>query len=377
MRRINQWLREPLHIEMIVGQRSFSAVSKRFIFVVMFLLPGYVLADLFTLRIGSGHPAGPTVYVTVIRDFVVPELKRRVAAETEHELRIVEGYGGSIASVAETLEAVQIGILDIGAFCVCFEPAKLFLHNFQYFVPFGPQDAQEGIRLSRAVYDLNPWLAEQLKERYGQRLLAINGFDNYHLGSSIFWDSLDDLRGVKVAGAGPNLPWLESAGVIPVQSTLPDGYMSLQTGVYSGWLMFPSSYFAYKFHEPAPYYTLIGFGSMGGAVIMTMNLRTLERLPVEVRQIVEEVGREYETQAARELDVRQIVGLENLRAAGATVRDLPEDVRRDWAQSLSDFPNRMAKEADSRGMPGTEIIRSYIELVTQSGYDWPVEYAIE
>ena len=377
MRRINQWLREPLHIEMIVGQRSFSAVSKRFIFVVMFLLPGYVLADLFTLRIGSGHPAGPTVYVTVIRDFVVPELKRRVAAETEHELRIVEGYGGSIASVAETLEAVQIGILDIGAFCVCFEPAKLFLHNFQYFVPFGPQDAQEGIRLSRAVYDLNPWLAAQLKERYGQRLLAINGFDNYHLGSSIFWDSLDDLRGVKVAGAGPNLPWLESAGVIPVQSTLPDGYMSLQTGVYSGWLMFPSSYFAYKFHEPAPYYTLIGFGSMGGAVIMTMNLRTLERLPVEVRQIVEEVGREYETQAARELDVRQIVGLENLRAAGATVRDLPEDVRRDWAQSLSDFPNRMAKEADSRGMPGTEIIRSYIELVTQSGYDWPVEYAIE
>lgn len=377
MRRINQWLCEPLHIEMIVGQRSFSAVSKRFIFVVMFLLPGYVLADLFTLRIGSGHPAGPTVYVTVIRDFVVPELKRRVAAETEHELRIVEGYGGSIASVAETLEAVQIGILDIGAFCVCFEPAKLFLHNFQYFVPFGPQDAQEGIRLSRAVYDLNPWLAEQLKERYGQRLLAINGFDNYHLGSSIFWDSLDDLRGVKVAGAGPNLPWLESAGVIPVQSTLPDGYMSLQTGVYSGWLMFPSSYFAYKFHEPAPYYTLIGFGSMGGAVIMTMNLRTLERLPVEVRQIVEEVGREYETQAARELDVRQIVGLENLRAAGATVRDLPEDVRRDWAQSLSDFPDRMAKEADSRGMPGTEIIRSYIELVTQSGYDWPVEYAIE
>ena len=377
MRRINQWLREPLHIEMIVGQRSFSAVSKRFIFVVMFLLPCYVLADLFTLRIGSGHPAGPTVYVTVIRDFVVPELKRRVAAETEHELRIVEGYGGSIASVAETLEAVQIGILDIGAFCVCFEPAKLFLHNFQYFVPFGPQDAQEGIRLSRAVYDLNPWLAEQLKESYGQRLLAINGFDNYHLGSSIFWDSLDDLRGVKVAGAGPNLPWLESAGVIPVQSTLPDGYMSLQTGVYSGWLMFPSSYFAYKFHEPAPYYTLIGFGSMGGAVIMTMNSRTLERLPVEVRQIVEEVGREYETQAARELDVRQIVGLENLRAAGATVRDLPEDVRRDWAQSLSDFPNRMAKEADSRGMPGTEIIRSYIELVTQSGYDWPVEYAIE
>ncbi len=364
-------------MEMYSKDRSFPAILARLAVAVMLVVPGHAVAELFTLRVGSGHPAGPTVYVTVMRDFVVPELKRRVAAETEHELRIVEGYGGSIASVAETLEAVQIGILDIGAFCVCFEPAKLFLHNFQYFVPFGPQDAQEGIRISREVYDLNPWLVEQLEERYGQRLLAVNGFDNYHLGSSVAWETLDDLRGVKVAGAGPNLPWLELAGVIPVQSTLPDGYMSLQTGVYSGWLMFPSSYFAYKFHEPAPYYTLIGFGAMGGAVIMTINSRSLERLPADVRQIVEEVGREYEVQAAKELDVRQIAGLESLRAAGATVRDLPNGVRQEWAQSLSDFPNRMAKEADSRGMPGTAILRSYIELITQSGYEWPVTYAIE
>ena len=191
------------------------------------------------------------------------------------------------------------------------------------------------------------------------------------------WESIDDLRGVKIGGAGPNLPWLEFAGVVPVQSTLPDGYMSLQTGVYSGWLLFPSAYFAYKFHEPAPYYTLIGFGAMGGAVIMTMNVRTLSRLPADVRQIVEEVGRGFEIEAARVLEERQIAGLANLRAAGATVRELSEDVRREWAQSLRDFPNRMAKEADSRGMPGSEVLRSYIELVSESGYQWPVDYTIE
>ena len=80
------------------------------------LFNSIVLAETFTLRVGSGHPAGPTVYATVIRDYFVPEIKRRVAEETEHELRVVEGYGGSIASVVETLEAVQIGILDIGDF---------------------------------------------------------------------------------------------------------------------------------------------------------------------------------------------------------------------------------------------------------------------
>ena len=344
--------------------------------VLQVLLPLRASAELYTLRVGSGHPAGPTAYVTVLRDYLVPELRRRVAEETEHELRIVEGYAGSIASVAETLEAVQIGILDIGGFCTCFEPAKLFIHNFQYFAPFGPQDAQVGIRIARQVYDTHPWLMEHLEENYRQTVIAINGWDNYHLGSSVSWETMDDLRGVKIAGAGPNLPWLESAGVIPVQSTLPDGYMALQTGVYSGWLMFPSAYFSYKFHEPAPYYTLIGFGAMGGAILVTMNTRSLDRLPSDVRQIVLEVGRSYEVEAGRVLDERQVLGLENLRNSGAAVRDLPDVVRADWARSLIDFPNEMAKEADSRGMPGSEVLRTYIEAVAQSGYDWPVPYII-
>lgn len=340
------------------------------------LLSSVASAELYTLRVGSGHPAGPTVYATVMRDYLVPELMRRVAEETEHELRIIEGYSGSISSVAETLEAVQIGILDIGGFCTCFEPAKMFLHNFQYFVPFGPQNAQASIRVARQVYDAHPWLNEHLEANYRQTVLAINGWDNYHLGTSVSWQTLEDLSGVKVAGAGPNLPWLESAGVIPVQSSLPDGYMALQTGVYSGWLMFPSAYFAYKFHEPAPYYTLIGFGAMGGAIVITMNTRSLERLPPEVRQIVLEVGRDYEVEAARVLDERQISGLESLRRSGATIRELPADVRVEWARSLSDFPNEMAREADSRGMPGSEVLRTYIQAVTQSGYDWPVPYDI-
>lgn len=334
-------------------------------------------AEQFTLRVGSGHPAGATVYVTVLRDYLVPELRRRVAEETDHELRIIEGYGGSIASVAETLEAVQIGILDIGAYCTCFEPAKLFLHNFQYFVPFGPQDAQLAMRVARQVYDAYPWLSDHLEENYRQTVLAINGWDNYHLGSSVPWESVEDLGGVKVAGAGPNLPWLEFAGVIPVQSTLPDGYMSLQTGVYSGWVMFPSAYAAYKFHEPAPYYTMIGFGAMGGAVVVTMNVRSLSRLPAEVQQIVAEVGRGYEAEAARVLDERQMAGLQMLQASGAEIRELPAGVRVQWAQSLLDFPDRMAKDADSRGMPGSEVIAAYIEAVTQSGYDWPVRYVID
>jgi len=132
-------------------------------------------AEDITLRIGAGHPNGPAVYVADTANFFVPEVKKRVAAETEHTIEFVEGYGGAIAGVAETLEAVQNGILDIGAYCMCFEPAKLFLHNFPYYAPFGPQDSQQQMQAVRAVYDKTPWLTDVFEKEYKQVLLGLHG----------------------------------------------------------------------------------------------------------------------------------------------------------------------------------------------------------
>ena len=51
---------------------------------------------------------------------LVPNIKKRVHAETNHKVRIIEAYAGK-GKVHETLEAVEKGLLDIGSYCVCFE----------------------------------------------------------------------------------------------------------------------------------------------------------------------------------------------------------------------------------------------------------------
>jgi len=333
-------------------------------------------ADEITLRIGSGHPNGPAVYVADVAEYFVPEVTKRVAAETEHTIEFVEGYGGAIAGVAETLEAVQNGILDIGAYCMCFEPAKLFLHNFPYYAPFGPQDSVQQMQATRAVYDKTPWLTETFETEYKQKLLGLHGWDNYHLGTVEPWDTVADLKGVKIGGAGPNLPWLEFAGAVPVQSTLPDGYLSLQTGVYSGWLMFPSAYLGFKFYEPAPHYTQIGFGAMA-VNALTVNKKKFDQLPPEVQTIITEVGRGYEEQAGASLNGRQTAGLEGLEKVGAKLKVLPEEARAGWATSLAEFPGKQAKDADGRGMPGTEVMTNYLEAVDATGYTWPHAYSLD
>jgi TRAP-type C4-dicarboxylate transport system substrate-binding protein len=344
---------------------------------LLFGLPALADDGRYVLRVGGGHPAGPTVYTTLLRDFFVPEMKRRVAERTAYQLDFVEGYGGSIAKTAETLEAIEAGYLDIGGYCPCFEPAKLFLHNFAYYAPFGPTDAVVAIEIAREIYDRNPWLAAQFEERYGQTLLALNGSDDYHLGTTVPWNRIEDLKGMKIGGAGPNLPWLKYVGAIPVQSPMPDGYMALQTGVYSGYLLFPSTYFSFRFHEPAPYFTRVSFGAMGGSIVLTINSKRLAKLPPGIRDILFEVGREYEAIGARQLNERQQIGLANLRRAGAIIRDIPAEERASWARSLKGFPDQMAKDADARGMPGSQVMRDYIEVARRHGTDWPVDYTID
>src|SRR6478735_2336664 len=72
------------------------------------------------LRIASGHPAVNT-YVNLMQTFFVPEVTKRVAERTKHKVEFVEGYGGSMVKVADTLEGVQSGIIDVGGYCFCFE----------------------------------------------------------------------------------------------------------------------------------------------------------------------------------------------------------------------------------------------------------------
>lgn len=333
-------------------------------------------ADTFTLRIGSGHPKGPAPYVTTMSDFFAVEVSRRVAEETEHKVEFIEAYGGAIAGVADTLESVQQGILDIGGFCICFEPSKMFLHNFPYYLAFGPQKSSDAIAAARSVYETNPWLKEVMNEEFGQTFLGLGVWDNYHLGTKDPWETVEDLKGVKVGGAGPNLPWLEYVEAIPVQSTLPEGYLALKTGVYNGWLMVPSAYNGFKFYEPAPYYTLIGFGAMP-VIMLTMNDKKLASLPEDVRKIIKEVGAEWEEGNGAKMDAVQAFGLGKLEENGAIITTLPESVRADWANSLADFPKLQTAEAEGRGLPGKAVMQAYIDASKEVGHNWPVDYALE
>jgi TRAP-type C4-dicarboxylate transport system substrate-binding protein len=331
-------------------------------------------AQTIRLRIASGHPPA-VVYAGQMRDHFQVELKKRVEAKTKYRIEWVEGYGGSIVKVAETLGGVRDGIVDIGGFCFCFEPANLPMHAFQVMLPFGPVDPVDSLRVAQDVYAKVPYLTEVFEKRFNQKLLARITDSSYNLGTNFEWKSLSELKGRRIAGAGLNLNWLRYAGVTPVQSSLPEAYTSMQTRVYDGWIMFPSAWVNLKLHEVGPYYTLIGFGTIVWHGL-TINLATWKRLPKEVQGIMLETAKDFEEQVGNVNRARYQKDIETLRGL-IKVNEIDPGVRAEWARALREWPPTIAKELDAKGLPASQILRLTLDAAEKHGHKWPHRYEIK
>lgn len=332
-------------------------------------------AEDFKLRIASGHAPANT-YVALMQNFFVPEVSKRVAARTKHKVDFIEGYGGSMVKTADTLEGVQSGIIDIGGYNFGFEPSNLPLHSFMVALPFGTMSPVMSLKIARAVYDKVPYMNKVLEDKFNQRLLGLISDTGYNIGTTFDWNQVSDLKGRKLAGAGLNLKWLEFAGATPVQSALPEAYTSMQTGVYNGWILFPSAWVNFKLTEVAKYYTEVGFGAITWHGL-TMNKARFAKMPKEVQDILVEVGREYEVLTGTVNEENYPKQMAELARVGAVVKKVPDSVRLDWAKSLTNWPQQRASDLDKMGLPGSEVMKLAIEEAEKLGYKWPVRYPIK
>jgi len=356
---------------------SWEVISKRVIgAAVAALAPlSAAQAEDIKLRMASGHSAA-TPYVVLMESYFAPEVTKRVKERTKHTVEFIEGYGGAMVKTADTLEGVQSGIIDIGGYCVCFEPSNLPLHAFQAMLPFGTMDPVKSQAVTRAVYEKVPYMTKVLEEKFGQKHLTIFGDNGYNILTAFDWNSFSDLKGKKLGGAGINLKWIELAGAVPVVVPGPEVYTSLQTGVVSGVVIFPSFVVNLKWYELAKTYTLTDFGSISW-LTLTINRNKFNRLPKEVQDIIVEVGRELETHSGKVATDSYPKNLDALRGFGVNVKPVSDAAKLDWAKALAAWPQERATDLEKSGMPAVEVFNMALDETEKQGHKWPVRYVVK
>lgn len=343
-------------------------------FMVLFLLYTRVQAKTHRWVLGIGFPAVGSSG-KIVSEWFPAEVSKRIKAATGDEIKWVKAFGGSLVKVGDELEGMEHGIVTFSYILPMFEPSKLPLGTFCYQTPFSSPDVMMAARAGHKLWKEIPYM-RQMVALYNVKYLGMITFDSYQLITSFPIKTIDDIKGHKIAGAGPNLAWIKAVGAIPVQSNLVEGYTSLQTGLYDGWIMVTTATASYKFQDVAKYQTNCDFGAfpMTG---LGMNLKVFNSLPKKIQEILVDIGDEITIKIAKAVEDEVQASIDTMKRAGVMFYQLPFEEKQRWARKLPDIPNEFVKKYEAEGLPAKQVITYWLEAQKKAGYKFPREWVLE
>jgi TRAP-type C4-dicarboxylate transport system substrate-binding protein len=184
------------------------------------------------------------------------------------------------------------------------------------------------------------------------------------------------MKGVKVAGAGTNLRYFDGVGGVGVSGSSVNYYNMLQTGVVNAAVLWTEGGMTFKLNEVAPHILNADLGPVNSKVV-TVNKDVWAKLPPEVRQVLVEVARDYRDRLADVAMARAKDSKAKFTAAGGTWVDLSPEARAAWAKSMPNMAKEWAARMDAKGLPGTDMLKHYMDRMRASGQkpvrDWDRE----
>ena len=329
--------------------------------------------EVIKLTAAAGHP--PTfLWVKTLDETFIPEVDRKLAAAgNKYKIEWTKAWGGTLVKLGSESKGITDGVADLGIVSTVFEAPKFPLQNVSYYTPFGTDNVDF---VSRTVADLQKSVPAMADAWTKNNLVYLGGMalDSYHLWTKFPITRLEDMQGKKIGAPGPAANWVRGTGAVAVAGTLNSYYEDIKSGVSDGSAVFTTGAWGAKLHEVAPYITRVNFGAQfaGGIAI---NKARFDKLPPEVQAAVREAGDAWTAAYAKAQSAAATTLLQNMVAAGAKVSDLSDAERKRWADALSPVGKTWAADAQSKGLPGNEVLNAYMGALGKSGAKVPRDWS--
>lgn len=324
----------------------------------------------------DGYPER-SMWVREFSDFFIPRVNEELEKGGNFSINWQEAYGGQIVKPRGVLEGIKLGLGDIGIVTTIFHNSKLPSQGISAVTPFISADARVVATAVDEIAREFPQMSKELEAENQIYLATGVVLDTYQMFSKTPINSLADLEGKKIAGAGYNLRYLEGVeGSAGVQGGLPNFYNMLQTGLVDAAMLWPESAQTFKISEVAPYMLKADLGAVNSKTV-TVNKDVWQKLPDEVKQVLQSVAIEYRDHIASIAMERASSSLEAFMASGGQIIELAEDARIAWANSMPNIAKDWAEKLDQSGAPGSDMLRAYTDKLKAAGFtpirDWAEE----
>jgi TRAP-type C4-dicarboxylate transport system substrate-binding protein len=332
-----------------------------------FAAPAYAQQEI-DVSIVSGF--SPTVAaVKLLQESFMPGVNARLAETGTYTVNWQEAFSGTLAKPAGELEAIQTGLADMGVIPTGFHADKLPVYQVGYVTPFTTTDLVLIHEVVDGLVEKYPAFRETW-DSLNQVTLSASGIpDNYILCSSKPIGSVADIEGLKVAGAGPNLRWIEPAGATGVTGSLGNFYQLVDTGVVDAMLVWGEAVVSLKFYEVCSHYFDASLGGVNSYVI-NANRQAWERYPDEVKAAMIAAAKQYGIDIGKFAAELGAQAKDTVLANGGTVVEIDPQERTEMAMSLPNLAQEWVQALEARGVPAQAILTDYMQAMRDA--DQPV-----
>lgn len=307
--------------------------------------------------------------VRMLQESFMPGVNERLAETGTYTINWQEAFSGTLAKPAGELEAIQTGLADMGVIPTGFHADKLPVYQIGYVTPFTTTDLVLIHEVVDGLVDKYPAFRDTWTS-LNQVTLSASGIpDNYILCSSKPIGSVADIDGLKVAGAGPNLRWIEPAGATGVSGTLGNFYQLVETGVADAMLVWGESVVSLKFYEVCDHYFDASLGGVNSYVI-NANRQAWDRYPDEVKAAMIDAAKEFGVDIGNFAAELGAQAKDTVLANGGTVVDIDPQERTEMAMGLPNLAQEWADALEARGVPAQAILTDYMQAMRDA--DQPI-----
>jgi len=307
--------------------------------------------------------------VKLLKESFMPGVDARLAETGNYKIDWQEAFSGTLAKPAGELEAIETGLADMGVIPTAFHADKLPVYQIGYVTPFTTTDLVLIHDVVDGLVDKYPAFRDTWVD-LNQVTLSSSGIpDNYILCSSEPINSVSDINGLKVAGAGPNLRWIEPAGATGVTGSLGNFYQLVETGVVDAMLVWGEAVVSLKFYEVCENYFDAKLGGVNTYVI-NVNQQAWDSYPEEVQVAMTEAAKQYGIDIGKFAAELGSKARDTFKANGGSVVEIDPQERAKWAATLPNLAQEWAGNLESQNVPARAILSDYMQAMRDA--DQPI-----
>jgi len=315
--------------------------------LIMYLVPenSYGQGKVIELRYANFFPAPHQI------SKLVEQWCREVEKRTNGQVKITYYPGGTLIPAAQTYDSVISGIADIGYGVLGYTRGKFPLME-AVDLPIGLKSGYTATNLANEFFKkFKPKELDDVKVLY----LTGHGPGLMHTKKPV--QKLEDLKGMKIRASGLVTKIVQSLGVAPVGTTMPETYDALRTGVVDGAM--------------APYEALVGF--RWGEIItstteytaatytdvhfVVMNKDKWNALPLDIQKKIEQINEEWIEKHGRLWDQIDKEAKDYCLKKGNKVIVLTKEEDARWAVRIRPILDEYVKSMKAKGLPGEEALK--------------------